>query len=86
MIETIILCTIFGVFILFAFIKGVQIGVKIRKDESIELKNPIQYVENKIHEFHADKEMSKEQQIMDMNLLNIENYNGSSIGQQELPR
>lgn len=86
MIETIILCTIFGVFILFAFIKGVQIGVKIRKDESIELRNPIQYVENKIHEFHADKEMPKEQQIMDMNLLNIENYNGSSIGQQELPR
>ena len=37
--ETIILCTIFGVFILLAFILGLVFGCKLRNNEKITVPN-----------------------------------------------
>ena len=55
MIDVIMLCALFGIFILVSFIKGIQIGIKLRKDEPIEVQSPITYVKEKIQENKANK-------------------------------
>ncbi len=86
MIDVAILCATFGIFILVSFIKGIQIGIKLRKDEPIEVQSPITYVKEKIQENKDNKIIEKEQEITQTNLDNIDNYDGSSIGQKDIPR
>ncbi len=85
--ETIILCTIFGVFILISFILGLVFGFKLRSNEKITMPNlnPIKTVKNhkKEKEFQKNKEL--EEEILKINLENIENYNGTEYGQKEFP-
>ena len=59
MIDVVILCSLFGIFILVSFIKGIQNGNKI---------------------------IEQEQEITQINLDNIDNYDGSGIGQKDIPR
>ena len=86
MIEAIILCTIFGVFILFAFAKGIELGQRLNRNERIEIKSPVAVTSEKIKEHKTNKTLAEEQEIMKINLENIDNYNGSSLGQKEIPK
>lgn len=86
MIEVIILCTLFGAFILFAFIKGIELGQRLNRNERIEIKSPITATSERIKEHKTNKALAEEQEIMKINLENIDNYNGSSLGQKEIPR
>lgn len=86
MIEAIILCTIFGVFILFAFAKGIELGQRLNRNERIEIKSPVAVTSEKIKEHKTNKALAEEQEIMKINLENIDNYNGSSLGQKEIPK
>ena len=82
MMDIIILCALFGVFNLFSFIKGIQIGIKLRKDEPIEslkIIEPIKEIINK----PSEPELTKEQQI---EWDNINNYDGTRASQQEIER
>ena len=83
MIETIILCTIFGVFILISYTLGLRNGQKISNNKEIEspVVNPIKEVSKELKKFHTDKEQKKLNTIME----NIDNYNGTAIGQKDLP-
>lgn len=82
--EAIALCTIFGVFIIISFILGARVGQKIVKGEEvkIELPNPV----NKIREHKEIKEAEKEQTKMDIMVENIDNYDGTDLGQKEIPK
>lgn len=88
MIDIAILCTVFGVFILVAFIKGVEIGVKLRKEETIEVPtlNPATHIKKKLEEKEFKESQNKEQERIEIMLENIENYNGTDIGQKDIPR
>ena len=86
MIDVIMLCALFGIFILVSFIKGIQIGIKLRKEEPIEVQGPITYVKEKIQENNDNKIIEKEQEITQINLDNIDSYDGSGIGQKDIPR
>lgn len=86
MIDVIMLCALFGIFILVSFIKGIQIGIKLRKDEPIEVQSPITYVKEKIQENKDNKIIEKEQEITQINLDNIDSYDGRGIGQKDIPR
>jgi len=79
MIDVVILCT-FGAFILFAFVKGIQIGVKIRKDEPIEQFKIIEPIKDIINK-PIEPKLTKEQQL---EWENINNYDGTSSSQQEI--
>lgn len=83
MIEVIVLCTIFGVFILFAYTLGLKNGQRLRNDERIELpkfKEPIKEIIKSTKE-HDDLGLTKEEQI---SWDNINNYNGSSESQKPI--
>lgn len=82
MIETILLCTIFGVFILFSYTLGLRNGQKLKKDEPIKLPE----VTEKIKEItkvnsKVDDGLSKEEQI---SWENINNYDGTIESQRRI--
>lgn len=81
--ETIITCTIFGVFILVSYTLGLKNGQKIVKNEPINLpkvENPFE----KISQEKLEKEQQKEIEKINKILENIDNYDGTGANQQEV--
>lgn len=88
MIYTIILCTIFGVFILVSFLLGLSFGVKLRNNEKIEMPNinPVKRIKKIVNEHNEEKNSLKEQELFETEMANIDMYDGTGMGQKELPR
>lgn len=65
------------------FILGSRVFQQISKGEKVgvEIPNPVKVVQNTLDSFEEKKEQEKYKVIMD----NIDNYNGTSIGQKEIP-
>lgn len=82
MTDVLILCALFGIFILVSFIKGIQIGIKLRKDEPIENFKIIEPIKNIVSK-PSEPELTEEQQI---EWNNINNYDGTRASQQEIER
>ena len=83
MIEAIILCTIFGVFIIVSYSLGLKNGQRLSKNEEVILPNvnPVKVVTEEI-EKHEEK---KKQQAYEIMMSNIDNYDGTGLGQQDIP-
>lgn len=84
--EIMIISALSMVLIFFAFIIGLHYGSKVKKNEVIEIPNPIKVVNNVVETKKQIDKISKEQQIEDINLANIENYDGTGLGQQDFPK
>jgi hypothetical protein len=83
-IGTTLLILITGTLNAVCFYIGAKVGQKVVKGEPIELPtiNPI-----KIAQEHNERRIAaKEQDKLDTILENIENYNGTSAGQKDVPR
>ena len=65
------------------FILGAKIGQKVVRGETIEtpLKNPLELVSEAKSNFEYRKEQERLQTISD----NIDNYDGTGIGQKDIP-
>ena len=81
--EVILFCCIFGLFILASYTLGLKNGQKLAKREDITMPdmNPI----NTINKQRESKEQQKEQEILDVMMSNIDNYDGTGLGQQQIP-
>lgn len=81
--DSIILCTIVGVFILVAYTLGLKNGQKISRNEDIQLPNvnPVTAISKEI-EKHEEK---KKQEAYEVMMSNIDNYDGTGLGQKEIP-
>lgn len=81
--ETIALLFLFGIFIIVAYTLGLKNGQKLKKDEEIKMPeiNPIKIVRNEIETF----EQKKKQDIYDTMMANIDNYDGTGLGQKDIP-
>lgn len=73
-----------GALCIAAFITGAKIGQKAAKGEVIELPNinPIEV----IRDHKANKAAEAEQKRIEIIMQNIENYDGTSAKQQDVPR
>ena len=80
--ETITICTIFGAFILLSYTLGLRNGQKLSNHQ--EVKMPNVNIPKKIKEYQQSKEEEKEQRKLNKILNNIEKYDGTSIGQEEV--
>lgn len=81
--STIILCTLFGVFILVAYSLGLKNGQKLSKSEEVivpEL-NPVKAIQKEIETV----EEKKKQEAFDLMMSNIDNYDGTGLGQKNIP-
>ena len=87
MIEAIILCiifgTFFGVFILVAYSLGLKNGQRLSKNEEVIVPNvnPLKVITEEI-EKHEER---KKQQIEEINSYNIDHYDGTGLGQKDIP-
>ena len=81
--ETIALLFLFGIFIIAAYNLGLKNGQKLKKDEEIKMPeiNPVKIVRNEIETF----EQKKKQDIYDTMMSNIDNYDGTGLGQKDIP-
>ena len=80
--ETIALLFLFGIFIIVAYTLGLKNGQKLKKDEEIKMPeiNPVKIVRNEIETF----EQKKKQDIYDTMMANIDNYDGTGLGQKDI--
>jgi len=83
MIEAIILCTIFGVFIIIAYSLGLKNGQKLTKNEEVVVPNinPIKVIADEKERY----EERKKQEIQEINSYNIDHYDGTGLGQKDIP-
>lgn len=81
--ESIILCTVFGVFILVAYSLGLKNGQRISKNEEVVVPNvnPIKVITEE-KERHEEK---KKQEAYEIMMSNIDNYDGTGLGQKDIP-
>lgn len=81
--ETIALLFSFGVFIILAYTLGLKNGQKLKNNEEIKIPeiNPVKIVRNEIETF----EQKKKQDAYDTMMANIDNYDGTGIGQKDIP-
>lgn len=81
--ETIALLFLFGVFIIVAYTLGLKNGQKLKNNEEIEMPevNPVKIVRNEIETF----EQKKKQDAYDTMMANIDNYDGTGLGQKDIP-
>lgn len=72
-----------GLLCILSFTIGAKIGQKVVKGEEIKIvKSPVKMVEEYKDNKERKKELEKEKIIAE----NIDNYDGTSIGQKDLPR
>ena len=81
--ETIALLFLFGIFIILAYTLGLKNGQKIKNNEEIKIPeiNPVKMVRNEIETF----EQKKKQDAYDTMMANIDNYDGTGLGQKDIP-
>lgn len=81
--ETIALLFLFGVFIILAYTLGLKNGQKLKNNEEIKIPeiNPVKIVRNEIEIF----EQKKKQDAYDTMMANIDNYDGTGLGQKDIP-
>lgn len=84
--EIVFICSITSILIFSAFIIGLHYGSKIKNNEKIEVINPIKRIDTYFEEKHNKEIVQKEQKIEEINLYNIDNYDGTGLGQKDFPR
>ena len=84
--EIMIISALSMVLVFLAFITGLHYGSKVKKNEVIEMPNPIRSAKEIVRETRLDKKKDKEQQIEEINLANIDAYDGTELGQKEFPK
>lgn len=83
MLETIILIVSIGIMNVLCFLIGAKVGQKVVRQETIELPKiePIKTIK----QYNENKEIIKLQEKERIISENIDNYNGTSLGQQDIP-
>lgn len=81
--ETIALLFLFGIFIILSYTLGLKNGQKLKNNEEIKIPeiNPVKIVRNEIETF----EQKKKQDVYDTMMANIDNYDGTGLGQKDIP-
>ena len=82
MIETILIIAVVGTLCIACFFVGAVVGQKVSKGEKLEAPHPIKAIE----EHRERKEAQKEFDRFDIVMQNLESYNGTSIGQRDVPK
>ena len=86
-LELILFCSIFGLIIMASYTLGLRNGQKLAKKEEITMPdvNPVSIVNKQIEKHEIKHEIKKEQELLNIMMDNIDNYDGTGAGQKELP-
>lgn len=80
--DTILLLFLFGIFIITSYTLGLKNGQKLMNNEEIKMPeiNPVKIVRNEIESF----EEKKRQDAFETMMSNIDNYDGTGLGQKDI--
>lgn len=67
------------------FYIGARIGQKVIRDEEVTLPNPVREVQEQVQEYREKRKAKEDQDQLDVILANIERYDGTGYGQQDVP-
>lgn len=87
--EVVIIITVVAIANIACFMIGVKTGMAVAKDEEIKLptSRAFDYTKQKTRQAEAERrEAELEQRQIEVILRNIDNYNGTPYGQEEVPR
>lgn len=81
--EEILLCAVFAASNILCFVYGARVGQKVSRGEEVKLPevNPLKAVRTQQEQTEADMERSR----VDTILRNIERYDGTGAGQEDVP-
>ena len=81
---TVLIIVTSSIFNIICFFLGAKIGQKVVKNESIKIidKSPIEAIREK----QENKELKRQQEIDDVIKHNIDVYDGTPLGQRDIPR
>ncbi len=68
---------------LLSFVIGAKIGQNISHNKEITI-NPIKAVKEEIEDKRIKHEIDEQERLQNIELENIDNYNGDSLGQKEV--
>jgi hypothetical protein len=82
-LEVILFCSIFGLFIMASYTLGLRNGQRLARKQEVKMPevNPVKVVK----EIKENKELEKEQDVLETILNNIDIYDGTEAGQKEIP-
>lgn len=86
-IGTVLLILVVGILTNISFLIGAGIGQKAAKEQEIEMPNlnPVKAVKNTVRDIRANRCAKKERERIDTLFENIENYDGTAMGQKDIP-
>lgn len=73
---------VYGASICIAFL----LGAYVKSDNKKIIANPIKVIQEKREERKINEELERQDEIMKTIEFNIDNYDGTSYGQKEIPR
>lgn len=81
-----ILIMLVAFFELLAFLLGIRVAQKVSKNEEVKLPNmnPVKAYRNMQREYHEEQQMQKEKEELSKVMQNIDNYDGTSLGQIDI--
>ena len=82
--ETIMLVIVTGALCCWSFMFGAKVGQAASKGEEIKLPNPIEAAKQHREKKEAQKEAEREQNRIDSIMRNIDNYDGTGYGQEDV--
>nr|DAJ44556.1 MAG TPA: hypothetical protein [Caudoviricetes sp.] len=72
-----------GIFMILAFLLGVNVTQKIQKNEEVKIPNPISSIKDSIRDDERRKKIEKIEREYQTNLENIDNYVGDGTNQKD---
>lgn len=85
--ENVLLITIVGMFNLLSFYLALKMNNKtetVKEKKNVTI-NPVKIYKTAKERKRIEEEKQKEQEILKANLENIENYDGTPLGQKDIP-
>lgn len=84
--EILIISALSMVLIFLSFITGLHYGSKIKNNEKIDIPSPAKAIKEYKETKKLVEKLDKEQIIEEINLANIDSYDGTNLGQQDFPK
>lgn len=86
--ETAIIICIVMVGMLMAFVVGAKVSQAVSKGEKVELPipNPVEAVRESVERREERREAKAKTDWFEAVMQNVDNYNGTPMGQREVPR
>ena len=81
-----VLIGVVGLMNIICFYIGAKTGQKVVNKEPLEVKTPVEAIKEHIEQREIKKEQEREQDLIDTIQHNIDIYDGTALGQKEIPR